>query len=170
MDFMVTLSGTRVLIEAPHPDTIHFGDIARGLSNQCRYNGQVEPFYSVAQHSCHVSDSLPPHLQTIGLLHDAAEAYLGDVITPIKKRLHTYQHMESVFFKTICARFGVEWNDSAWRAVADVDFAMLATECRDLGFSWSPDNVTPFNFRIDPWSPTRAYEEFCARGKRLCLF
>ncbi len=72
-------------------DDIEIEDIARGLSNICRFGGQIEKFYSVAQHSvicAEVAEYLLKHPKEIvvsALLHDASEAYLGDFIRPIKK-------------------------------------------------------------------------------------
>jgi hypothetical protein len=70
-------------------DDINILDIGRSLSRQCRYNGHVGGFYSVARHSLWVSEHLEDKgyhqkLQLTGLLHDAAEAYMGDMIRPLK--------------------------------------------------------------------------------------
>ena len=59
-------------------------DIAHSLAQQCRYNGHCSRFYSVAEHSIHVASILPPALRLFGLLHDAAEAYVGDMAKPLK--------------------------------------------------------------------------------------
>jgi uncharacterized protein len=71
-------------------------DIAVGLSNCCRYAGQCRRFYSVAEHSVLVSDLIPfivhrfqsegseSGVQLAGLLHDAPEAYVGDMTAPLK--------------------------------------------------------------------------------------
>ena len=59
-------------------------DIAHGLAFQCRFNGQTGTFYSVAQHSLMVMSLVPEELQFAALLHDAAEAYLGDMVKPLK--------------------------------------------------------------------------------------
>jgi uncharacterized protein len=72
----------------PRPDDVNIEDIATALSNVCRFAGHVVDFYSVAQHSVVVSSLLAsrgPRFQLFGLLHDAAEAYLGDMASPVKR-------------------------------------------------------------------------------------
>lgn len=69
----------------PDPDLIDIRDIAQGLGHTCRFNGQVVNFYSVAQHSIMVSKIVPDEYRLHALLHDAAEAYLGDVVRPLKQ-------------------------------------------------------------------------------------
>jgi len=79
-----TVSGELVDILDPHADQIHLMDIAVGLSNTCRYAGQIQQYYSVAQHSVVVSRMVGRRLAPYGLLHDAAEAYLHDLGPAVK--------------------------------------------------------------------------------------
>lgn len=84
-----TASGRFIDLLDPKADAIDLGDIARGLSLTCRYGGQVRRFYSVAEHAVLVHDLLvwlrqPTPILLAGLFHDAAEAYLGDVVSPLK--------------------------------------------------------------------------------------
>lgn len=90
------------LIDLIDPDTrlIRLEDIAQGLGNLCRFTGQCSAFYSVAEHACLVSERLrrwnaDVPTQLMGLHHDDAEAYLGDVTTPLKDHLEEYSEYES---------------------------------------------------------------------------
>ena len=74
MPAISTRSGRRLYLHNPNPSQILIDDIAHGLAHQCRFNGQTNQFYSVAQHSVMVSSILPLELKLAGLLHDAAEA------------------------------------------------------------------------------------------------
>jgi hypothetical protein len=85
-------SGNYVDLLVPDYEQIEAEDIAHHLSMLCRYGGGVRRFYSVAEHCCLVHDLLAwqgqdPEIVKAGLLHDAAEAYLGDIIAPLKYTL-----------------------------------------------------------------------------------
>jgi hypothetical protein len=69
------------------PEDICIKDIAHHLARICRWNGGVNGFYSVAEHSIAVAKSVAPKFQLWGLLHDAAETYIGDITRPVKSRL-----------------------------------------------------------------------------------
>lgn len=62
-------------------------DIAWSLAHQCRFNGHTERFYSVAEHSVLVSRLCYSPWRIYGLLHDAHEAYIGDIVGPLKELL-----------------------------------------------------------------------------------
>lgn len=83
--------------------------IANALSNICRYTGHVDRFYSVAEHSVFVSRIVPEKLALEGLLHDASEAFVGDVSSPLKKLLPEYQKIEDNIQTAIAAHFGLQY-------------------------------------------------------------
>jgi len=92
MTWMQTYTGRAFDIEGGPEcdDQIHLDDIAMALGNTCRYNGHCRGFYSVAEHSVHVyrrvsDQTASPAIQMLALLHDAHEAYTGDVTAPIKR-------------------------------------------------------------------------------------
>lgn len=88
--FIQTVSGRRINPFAPVPELIELDDIAQALANQCRFGGHCRSFYSVAQHSCLLSDLLAAReAEPVGLLsallHDAPEAYLVDLPHPLNR-------------------------------------------------------------------------------------
>lgn len=104
-----TASGKLVNIENPTVDMIDIEDIAIGLSNYCRFGGQILLNYNVGQHSVLASFLAPPHLKKVALLHDAAEAYLGDVIKPVKVIIgDKYAELEEKWTRVIFKKFGLD--------------------------------------------------------------
>lgn len=92
--FFVTFSGNRYHFLDPDPKEVTILDIAHALSLQCRYAGHSPRFYSVAEHSVLVSRAVPTEHALVGLLHDAAEAYVGDLIRPCKMTLRAMKGAE----------------------------------------------------------------------------
>ncbi len=84
-EWFQTFSGRKFYPFYPRSGDVDFEDIAHALSMLCRFGGHVRNFYSVAQHSMLVSQLCPPELALAGLLHDAHEAYTGDLIRAIKR-------------------------------------------------------------------------------------
>ena len=160
------------------PEQIDIQDIAHSLSLQCRFNGHCKEFYSVAEHSIRVSNILPAEFKLWGLLHDATEAYLGDIITPIKKELCVFgplgddslKIIEEWAAKVIAQKFGLVWPMP--EEVHHADRVLLATEFRDLMFSSADplcDLPEPLAERISPnkWLPKGAFLStfHCLGGK-----
>ena len=106
---MDTVNGIRVDLRSPKPETITLDDIARGLSNEARFCGQMIEHYSVAQHTLLVWHLAPDHLKAVALIHDAAEAYLKDIHKPLKNLLAPlYKPLEAAFEKVIFHKYHVE--------------------------------------------------------------
>lgn len=104
----ITASGISIDLMNPAVDDININDITTGLSKICRFGGQISHFYSVAQHSVICSHLAPPELKKAALLHDASEAYLGDVIKPLKNLLGaSYEDIEARFMERIFEKFCV---------------------------------------------------------------
>ena len=174
--FIQTLSGRRVNPLDAAPEDIDPADIARALANTCRFGGHSRAFYSVAQHSAIVADLLEqagatPDELMAALLHDAAEAYLGDLPHPIKHRSELGAHFkqaEKRLEAVIERRF--ELPDAAARIKA-IDRALLATERRRFSrvtWNWPElEGVEPLDIEIEPWPPPRAAHEFLERYERL---
>lgn len=127
-------------------EMITLTDIATGLSNICRFGGQIQPFYSVAEHTILVWWLAPQHLKRAALLHDAAEAYLGDVIKPFKVLLgKAYAEYENVFEEVIFKKYQVSLEELS--EIKANDLAALGLEHAYLrkGESYLPDLMESIN-------------------------
>lgn len=125
-DCIRTVSGIYLNVLSPTEDMITIEDIAHGLSHQCRFGGHTKKFYSVAEHSIKVSILLPEEHRLAGLLHDASEAYLADIPSPIKKHIPGYLEMENSLMTVIANKFGFQW--PLHDLVKDADKKMLERE------------------------------------------
>jgi hypothetical protein len=174
--FIQTLTGRRINPLDAAPEDIDPVDIAGALANLCRFGGHSRGFYSVAQHSVIVCDLLEergatPDELMAALLHDAAEAYLGDLPHPIKHRSDlgaVFRVAEKRLEAVINERFALP---DATARVKPLDRALLATERRifsSVSWEWPElDGVEPLDLEIEPWLPDRAREEFTRRYERL---
>ena len=159
-----TATGKRFDLLDPEPSMIDFEDIAIALSNLCRYGGHVKGFYSVATHStwvAHHLGDLGPDCARWGLMHDAAEAYLGNVVSPLKRVLPTYQELEWNLMAVIAERFNLPCL-ALTDAVKLADQRMYATERRDIAPhmpSWEkwPE---PYDVKVVPEGPRVARAVF----------
>jgi len=124
-----TFTGKQFWPFDPRPEDIDIRDIARSLALQCRFTGHIREFYSVAEHSW-LCSYYATGFELQGLLHDASEAYLGDVAKPIRPFFTGYAEAEDRIMHCIAEKFGFDWPMSA--VVANADFRLLATEKRDL--------------------------------------
>lgn len=93
----------------PKIDDIDINDIAHGLSMQCRFGGHTKIFYPISEHSIWVSLHCPPDLQLAALLHDASEAYLLDIPSPVKSRIPGYKEAEDNLMRIIAEKFQFEY-------------------------------------------------------------
>ena len=83
-NYIETISGRKIDFYNPDPDQIVIEDIVHALRNTCRFGGFINTFYSVMQHSDNVALLVPDKFKYQAILHDAAEAYIGDMPTPFK--------------------------------------------------------------------------------------
>lgn len=165
MGWIQTYTGKHFDPERCGRDDIAILDIAHALSNLCRFNGHCRTFYSVAQHSVLVSRIMPEALALEGLLHDAAEAYLGDITRPIKSQLlgSWFHLMECRVNYVIVDRFGLRSTMYA-DLLQEADDRALATEARDLMGAdarrdWGLD-ADPVGVQIVPMTPEEAFNAF----------
>lgn len=114
---------------APASSDFTIEDIAHGLANVCRYAGQCTRFYSVAEHSILVSD-VATGFELEALLHDAAEAFIGDITRPLKQLLPEYKKIEASVQRAVLSRFGI--NGPIPPEVKHADLRVLAAEQRQI--------------------------------------
>lgn len=165
-------SGRYINFVAPDPSMFCIQDIAHALSHTCRFGGHTRSFYSVAQHSVLVSYLVPENDQFAALMHDAAEAYVGGVPTPLKQLLPEYKAIEKRIEACLFERFGLY--DGIPVSVKKADLIMLATEQRDLMKAKNNDSewqfiadITLAPFRIKPQSSEQARKSFLDRFSQL---
>jgi hypothetical protein len=114
-----TISGHYINVFDPDPETIDIIDIAHSLSQTPRWGGHLKHFYSVAQHSIKVCENLPDNLKLEGLLHDATEAYIGDIPKPIKRGMPDYNLIEKNLDVAIRKKFNLDLTPSILLKEAD---------------------------------------------------
>jgi 5'-deoxynucleotidase YfbR-like HD superfamily hydrolase len=170
-EWFLSVKGRQLYPFDMRPEDVDIEEIAHALSMLCRFNGHCREFYSVAQHSVLIAQALPPDLALVGLLHDATEAYCGDMIRPLKRSMPAYREVEDRIWSVIAERFGLP--QELPPDVKEADTRMLQTERRDLlaphRWRWMEDQIAddtalPYDFTIEPLSAS------CARRYFLALF
>lgn len=161
----------------PHMATLP--DIAHHLAHVNRFGGAADVPYSVASHSVYVSCRLAEagadvRVQRLGLLHDASEAYLGDVISGLKALLPEYRRIEARVQAAILQQFGVHAADDPGGLVKIADRQARIAEARDLFVGYPLDLLTgldgvhsPFPEQVRPQTPARAAAAFLLRAYQL---
>lgn len=165
--------GRYVDIAAPRPSDITIDDIALSLSRECRFGNFTRSFYSVAQHSVNVSAQLQAmgagrEVQLIGLLHDAHEAYIGDIPTPHKQVYgNRFAHVETGLVLAVCTRFAIP-APSQWPTVIhEADERLLHAEAKHLmpecdWYDGAKAGVSSF-CDLSPWIEGKARHKFLDR-------
>tara|TARA_B100001939_G_scaffold348092_1_gene372560 strand:+ start:3187 stop:3903 length:717 start_codon:yes stop_codon:yes gene_type:complete len=131
----ITATGKMIDLLDPQPEDIDFNVIAHSLAKQCRWTGHTNLFYSVAQHSFLMAQHMPQPLQAYALLHDAHEAYIGDIPHPLKAIMGP--HLNTVTERldaAIHAAAGLDWPLSPHHKnmIHMADRAMARAEAEDL--------------------------------------
>ncbi len=168
--WILTRSGRHLDFQNPAPAGIAIEDIVVSLARDCRFSGQTRESYSVAQHSVLASRIVPEAFALETLLHDATEAFMKDLPSPLKGMLPEYSRIERTLDRAIRRKFGLPGEMSA--PVHRADLILLATEKRDL---MPPDprpwacleGIAPLPNPIVPWNESVALERFLDRFSEL---
>lgn len=161
-----TFKGTYFDYTNPELSVIDIEDIAHGLANLCRFNGQSSKFYSVAQHSVLMAYAVNRAGGNAfeALMHDAHEAYVGDMPSPLKQLIPGFKEIEKRVWAAVRARFDLALKMSP--EIKEADLRMLLTEQEALmtpPFNhWAArSHASPYSgFKIVPWSPEDAKRRF----------
>lgn len=162
-------AGHYVDLANPDPKTIDVKSIAAALSKICRFGGHCPRFYSVAEHCVHATDlarkdGVRGKALLAILLHDAAEAYIGDMVKPLKVTIPQYAEAEKRIERAIEQAFEIKF-DKYSELIKKYDRAMLKVEKTTLwpedkeewaGFSQIPDAAV----ELFHWSPPIAQRMF----------
>jgi uncharacterized protein len=148
----------------PRTDEVDIDDIAWALSMQCRYAGHVKRFYSVAEHCVHVSLAVSSEYALWGLLHDASEAYLTDIVKPLKLSMPEYGVWEDRVMACVAERFGLSLPMP--QEIKQIDYRIIFTEKATLlnrpWREWEAQGE-PLAISLPCWSPEQAHQEFVYR-------
>lgn len=167
-NWMQTYTGRRFYPLDPRPEDVDIADIAHALSMQCRYNGHVRRFMSVAEHCVLLSRLVAPEHALWALLHDATEAYVGDMVRPLKLHMPVYRAVEDGVMVAIAQKFSIdpampaEVKHADSRILLDERAALLGEPAGD----WEVPGQ-PFGIEIQAWSPDAAELEYRLRFAEL---
>lgn len=137
MNRHVTTDERDICFATMTPDEFKLDDVPHALSKICRYNGLINRFYSVAQHSvmvCELAEAFygKGDISFACLMHDAVEAYLGDISRPFKALLPDYQRIEKHVEGVICEAMNMSTDPALWKEVKRFDVMALHIEANNI--------------------------------------
>ena len=152
--FIQTYSGRKFDFRAPDPEAITIEDIAHALSQTCRFGAHTRRFYSVADHSVNVARIVAwkggnAHTMAAALIHDASEAYLGDVVTPLKRMLPLVGEIEKILLAIMHRKFGIDDTQVDFASIKRADETMLVVEAKSF-FNFPPLENWTDKFHAEP--------------------
>jgi len=159
MTWIQTFSGRRFYPLDPQPDHIDIIDIAHALSHLCRYVGHCKHHYSVAQHSLLVSQHVPAEHALWGLMHDAAEAYIGDISSPLKRYAPELEDAEGRIAVLVRDKWNIPYDKEIADEVHRADLWLCYQEaCVLLGNPHILDDwALRAHLKDHPFEPCRKY-------------
>lgn len=129
-DGITLMSGSIFCYTDPSKGDVALHDIVQPLSNICRFAGQLPYFYSVAQHCVNVSHIVPEPFAFTALMHDTAEAFTNDIVTPLKVAVPLFKELELLIESDMARRFGFHYPLPPEVRLADSQ--MLALEMKHI--------------------------------------
>ena len=168
-----TFTDEYVNVFNPDINTIKIEDIAHSLSNQCRFGAMMPKFYSVAQHSIFCADMIEKKYKLQALLHDASEAYISDICSPIKPKLIGYEEIEKQLSNIIYYKFfhSTHFDKIMIDTLKHADYQMLYIESKKLmsknfmNYLEKPTVIPNLNFKC--LNPEEAKFNFLQRYNEL---
>lgn len=169
--FLQSFTGRKIYVTDPRPEDVCIEDIAHALSLICRFGGHALKHYSVAQHSVLVSSLCTKEHFFAALLHDASEAYVGDMVRPLKRQMPEFAALEVKWHAAIGVRFGVSLHPEP-PEMSRVHEAVLATERRDVlvhgdSHDWGLTEAALKFTRVIPWTADASEQAFLVRFREL---
>lgn len=178
-----TVSGENINVFSPSASSINEMDVARSLSNQCRYNGHVDKFFCVGEHSCLIYDRMlqeeDPLTAALGLIHDAPESILSDVVTPLKRHMFLvqpggesivkYSDLEDQIFDTVASALvpGISFTAAQWKILHTYDSRIVHDEWvvlrPDMPVPPRIAALEPLGVKINNWTPAVARNQWLKR-------
>ena len=162
-----TFTGKKFYVLDVQPEDICIADIAHSLSLQCRYNGHCSQFYSVAEHSVLIAlhamnegHTYPDIMRA--LMHDAVEAYIGDIPKPVKLSIPALMKAEDEIEGIIMDKYGLARGKADW--LEDYDYRITIDEraklMSDSGNEWGHEDRDPLGVKIRCVDPEQIEYEF----------
>lgn len=157
----------RPLTPIPRQDDFVLEDIVQGLANLCKFHGQTNTFYSIAQHSLLVASLVSDSMKLAALLYDAHAAYVGELVSTLDWKLREYCGVNRKLRAAIGRRFGVPTDHFEHEQLKLARLRVLATERRDFFptfYHWLDelDGIEPLEQPIVAILPDQAKLQFLA--------
>lgn len=170
-DWFETQTGRQFFILDPRPEDVRVEDVAQALGHKARFGGFYDEhvnFYSVAEHCLLMTEyalkkrGASPHEALRVLLHDASEAYTGDMLAPVKRSIPGFKEIEDRVERVVMPALGVP--PGKCDLARELDERICVTErqqaLKPSGNYWRNDNVEPLDVVLRFWGPNKARDIF----------
>lgn len=175
---LFTFCGSEMDLNNFSAEEVTIEQIATGLGNTCRYNGQVRRFYSVAEHSVLLSQyfrdqGYPKSMQVFALMHDSSEAFIGDIVYHLKSEIPEFKVMEWRIIEKIFDKFSIYPSTDEEEALHQADRRICIDEmynlCKNIDPVLFEKGYQPLHVEIQALPPEEAIASFIIEAHRLKL-